>query len=57
MIVLIDHNFASRALLQTVTAVATVAPGPAAVDHRGGLCPRRQPVSDHALVVADLELT
>ncbi len=54
---LIDHIFCSRALLQTVTAVATVAPGPLPSITEVASVRRNKPMSDHAMVVADLDLT
>ena len=53
---LIDHIFCSRALLQTVTAVSTVAAGPLPSVTEVASERRNKAVSDHAMVVADLEL-
>jgi hypothetical protein len=54
---LIDHVFASRALLSPLPAVTTATAGPAL--RSVGVDPRREvgkPASDHAAVVATFEL-
>jgi endonuclease/exonuclease/phosphatase family metal-dependent hydrolase len=54
---LIDQLLVSRALLETVRAVATVAPGPLAsiTDNPGAR--RDATISDHAMVIAELNLS
>jgi endonuclease/exonuclease/phosphatase family metal-dependent hydrolase len=54
---LIDHIFVSRALLQTVGAVSTVAPGllPSITDDADAR--RNATVSDHAMITAQLDLS
>jgi endonuclease/exonuclease/phosphatase family metal-dependent hydrolase len=51
---LIDHIFVSRALLETVEAVSTVAPAPLPSITEDANARRNATVSDHAMIIAQL---
>jgi hypothetical protein len=53
---LIDHILVSRALLETVEAVSTVAPGPLPSITDNATARRNATVSDHAMITAQLNL-
>ena len=53
---LIDHILVSRALLETVEAVSTVAPGPLPSITDNANARRDATVSDHSMIIAQLDL-